>query len=111
VYFPSYAQIVNLCLIVVLCVNSQLLISLSLSEVEDTGLKPLRIEPVSILGVKVVDYVVRLAWSECLPSDIQLLIRDYIGQVRDEGGCNCCCLWNVVDLDLEGWTHCRLVVG
>ena len=87
---PSYAHFVNLSLAVILCVQAQLLISLSLSEVEDTGLKPLRIRAITILGVKVVDYVVRLAGSEGLPSDVLLLIRDHVGQVRDEGGCYRC---------------------
>jgi hypothetical protein len=86
----SDAQIINLCLPVVLCVNTQLLISLSMSEIEDTGLKPLIIGAVSILGVKVVDDIVRLAGSERLPSDVLLLIRHYVGQVRNVGGCNRC---------------------
>jgi hypothetical protein len=36
-----------------------------------------------MLGVKVVDDIVRLARRECLPSDVLLLIRDDVGQVRD----------------------------
>ena len=88
--FTSYAQIINLSLVIVLRVNSQLLIFLSLSKVEYTGLKPLRIGSVSILGIKVVDNIVRLARSERLPCDVLLLIRDNIGQVRDEGGCYRC---------------------
>ena len=70
----SYTHIVNLSLAVVQSVNSQFLISLSLSEGEDTSLKPLIIGAVSILGVKVIDDIVRLAWSERLPSDVLLLI-------------------------------------
>ena len=83
---PSYAQIINLCLAVVLCVNTHLLISLTLSEVEDTGLKPLIIGAVTILSFKVVDDIVRLAGSEYLPSNVLLLIRYYVGQVRNKGG-------------------------
>jgi hypothetical protein len=79
----SYTHIVNLSLAVVPSVNSQLLISLSLSEVEGTSLEPLRIGAITMLGVKVVDDIVRLARSECLPSDVLLLIRDDVGQVRD----------------------------
>jgi hypothetical protein len=85
----SNAHIVNLSLAVVLRVNTQLLISLPLSEVEDIGLKTLRIGPITILGFKVVDNVVRLAGSESLPSDILLLIRHHIGQVMDLGVCYC----------------------
>jgi hypothetical protein len=47
----SNVHIVNLSLAVVLRVNTQLLISLSLSEVEDTSLKTLRIGPITIQGV------------------------------------------------------------
>jgi hypothetical protein len=69
------------------------------------------IDAITILGVKVVDDVVRLAGSERLPGDVLLLIRDHIGQIRDVGGRNRCCLWDVVDLDLESWANCDLVVG
>ena len=62
----SNAHIVNLSLAVVLRVNTQLLISLPLSEVEDIGLKTLIIGPITILGFKVVDNVVRLAGSEAV---------------------------------------------
>jgi hypothetical protein len=71
---PSYAQIINLSLAVVLRVNTKLLVSLTLSEVEGTSLKPLIIGAVRIQGVKVVDDIVRLAGSERLPGDILLLI-------------------------------------
>jgi hypothetical protein len=47
---PSYAHIVNLGLAVVSSVNTQFLNSLSLSEVEDTGLKLLRIRAIASLG-------------------------------------------------------------
>ena len=66
---------------------------------------------VTILGIKVVDDIVRLARSERLPGDVLLLIRDHVGQVRDEGRCYRCGLWDVVHLDLEGWADCDLVVG
>jgi hypothetical protein len=33
---------------------------------------------------------VRLAGSKRLPSDVLLLIRDDVGQVRHVGGCNRC---------------------
>jgi hypothetical protein len=85
----SNAHIINLSLAVDPRVNTQLLISLPLSEVEDTSLKTLRIGAITILGVKVVDNVVRLAGSESLPSDILLLIRHHIGQVMDVRGCYC----------------------
>ena len=78
----SNAHIVNLSLAVVRSVNSQLLISLSLSEVEETCLKPLIIGAVTMLGFNVVDDIVRLAGSKRLPSDVLLLIRDDVGQVR-----------------------------
>ena len=71
---PSYAQIINLSLAVVLRVNTKLLISLTLSKVEGTSLKPLIIGAVRIQGVKVVDDIVRLAGSERLPGDVLLLI-------------------------------------
>ena len=48
---PSYAQIVNFSLAVVSGVQTYFLISLSLREVEDIGLKPLRIGAITILGV------------------------------------------------------------
>jgi hypothetical protein len=86
----SDAHILNLSLAVVLRVNTQFLISLTLSEVEDTILKTFRIGAITIQGVKVVDDVVGLAWSERLPCDVLLLIRHHIGQVMDVGGCYRC---------------------
>jgi hypothetical protein len=82
---PSYAHFVNLSLAVILCVQAQLLISLSLSEVEDTSLKLLRIGAITILGFEVINDVVRLARSESLPCDVLLLIRHHVGQVRNVG--------------------------
>ena len=66
---------------------------------------------VTILSVKVVDDVMRLARSERLPSDILQRIRHHIGQVRNDGWCNRCWLWNVVNFNLESWAYCDLVVG
>jgi hypothetical protein len=71
---PSYDHIINLNLRIVHSVNTKLLITLTLSKAEDTSLKLLRIGAVKILGVKVVDDVVRLTGKERLPSDVLLLI-------------------------------------
>ena len=86
----SYTHIINLSLAIVPCVNIKLLISLSLSEVEDTSLKLLIIGAITMLDVKVIDNIVRLAWSKCNPSDVLLLIRHHVGQVRDVGWRNRC---------------------
>ena len=43
-----------------------------------------------MLGFKVVDYLMRLAGIERLPSHDMLLIRYHVGQVRDVGGCDSC---------------------
>ena len=104
-------HIVNLSLSVVSCVNTQLLISLTLSKVEDIIIKILIIRPINLLGFKVIDYLMRFTGIEGLPSHDMLQIRDDVLQVRDVGGCDSCRQWDVVDLDLEGWTHGFLVVG
>jgi hypothetical protein len=86
----SNAHFINLSLAVVLRVNSHVLFSLPLSEVEDTSIKFLRIGTVTILGVKVVDDVERLTGNERLPSDVLLLIRHHVGQVRNIRWCDFC---------------------
>jgi hypothetical protein len=84
------AHIVNLSLAVVSSVNTQLLISLTLIEAEDIIIKILIIRPINLLGFMEVDYLMRLAGNERLPSHDMLLIRDDVGKVRDEGWCDCC---------------------